>query len=143
MLLNQSINKELTSFLIFHINDRELCLDMNDLVKIMDLPESSLKNNKDSVMEFGGLAFNILNLSKIFKLKKNKINCNSKMILLEVKERAICFIADKIVEILASNDRASETRTFIKSTDPYLKGIMQYEGRDILVPDFGKIIIDY
>ncbi|MDR3626961.1 MAG: chemotaxis protein CheW [Ignavibacteriaceae bacterium] len=138
--MGQSNQIELTSLLIFYIDKHELCLDMKDLVKIMDPPVLDMSDEKDMLWEHGGIIFTVINLHKLFNVKNNGLTFQSKLILLEIKEKTVCFLVDKVIEMIASTEKSSESRVFIPSTDPNLKGVIQYEGREILVPNFDSMV---
>jgi chemotaxis signal transduction protein len=142
-LLKQLSNIELTSFLVFHIDKYEFCFDMKDLVKIMEPPIGNVSNEGKAFYEYGGIVFNLINLHELFKIKNNGLTVRSKLILLETNEKAICFIADEIVEAIASTEKSSESHIIIPCLGAYLKGIIKYEGREISVPNFEAIVKEY
>jgi chemotaxis signal transduction protein len=116
---------------------------MRDLVKIMDPPVLDMSDGKETLWEHGGIIFNVINLHRLFHVKNDRLTFQSKLILLEIKEKTICFLADKVIEMIASTEKSSESRVFIPSTDPNLKGVIQYEGREILVPNFDVMVKDH
>ena len=139
MLTDFTEIKKYTGLLVCRIGDRELCFDMNDLVKIIDPPGSEKLDGKNKSFEYGGILFQIVHIYKIYKLQLTSSK-NSKLILLEVKGKTICFLVDKVVEMIAAGQRSFESIIYFTSQSPFLRGTIDYEGRKMLVPSLTNII---
>lgn len=131
--------KKYTGLLVCLIGDREFCFNMNDLVQIIDPPENEKNEGNGLTLEYGGFLFRKIHLHKIYKLSL-KISETSKFILLEVTGRTICFLVDRVIEMIAPSEKSLESIDFITSSEPYIKGTIIYEGRRILVPKLLNII---
>ena len=131
--------KKFTGFLVCRIGNKEFCFDMHDLVKIVDPPEKEKLNGNNTMLDFGGVLFRNIFISRVYNLETT-INNSSKMILLEIAGKAICFLVDKVVEMIATSEKTLEALVFITSNDPSLKGTIEYEGREILVPSMQNVI---
>ncbi len=131
--------KKFTGLLVCQIGEKEFCFDMQDLVKIVDPPENEKLNGNNTVLEYGGVLFQIIHIDRIYNVHTTN-NKSSKMILLETKGKTVCFLVDKVVEMIAPSERTLDALVFITSPDPNLRGTLVYEGREILVPRLLNII---
>ena len=119
--------------------DTEFCFDMNDLVKIVDPPEIEKLDGNNKTLEYGGFLFQIVHMHRFYKLQLT-LSSMSKLVLLEIKGKTICFLVDKVIEMIAAGQRTMESLVYVTSPSPFLKGTIEYDGRELLVPSLANIL---
>lgn len=139
MLSESSYIRTFTGMLVCRIANSEFCFDMKDLVKIVDPPDNGEFGKQNWVIEFGGIIFQIIHINRIYKLHTT-LSKTSKMILLDIDGKSICFLVDEVLEMIVPNEKSFESLVFVTSNESYLKGTLEYEGRKILVPSMPNII---
>ena len=144
-----SVAKEaLTGFILFKINIEEFAIDIkvvhtilkagyyNNLVSLV-----RLKTNP--VIEYKNEDFHLLNLHRLLGFNLPNDITDAHIILLNIQNHKTAILVDNIIEFVTANSKEREFFEIGTSTDKkYISGNIQYENRNILIPNLNKIFRD-
>lgn len=98
--------------IIFKINDKELCIDINkvdsiippmDIYKIPDVPDFI-----EGLINLRGKIYTVFNLRKRFKMPSHEFNEGTKILLVKMGSAVEGIIADEVREIIKVEDETIE-----------------------------------
>ena len=130
---------------IFNISDKEFCADIRQVYKILKVNES--ENNVSELSDhakyicINDIKIPIIDLHKFFGLKKQKKTSDTRVLFIEVNNAIYGFIVEKIHEFVTISRRFNigDVNSIQHKNKFFLKGILEYEGRQLSLPDFQKI----
>ena len=129
--------------LIYKIDSDEYCADIRNVIAIVeaDLVKQNIKNNISNHIEYNHHIFTMIDLHKIFKKNPIKHTKNIRIIMHEMYGKRYCFFVDKVLEILSIDNIFFEKSLDILpcTRKNFIKYILRFQERDILIPDFEKI----
>lgn len=130
---------------IFNIADKEFCADIRQVYKIIKMNESdfaaSQLSGSSQYICINDIKIPIIDMHKFFGLKKPKRTTDSRVLFVEVNNTIYGFVVEKIKEFMAISKKFSidDQSTLKHKYSFFLKGIFDYDGRKISLPDFQKI----
>lgn len=138
--------EHLSGILIFEINKKELCLELEDVRAILTYAEYSdllgvkLKIDKDFVLNNQNVI-----MIKIDSIKGYKdITKSSRLIVLDAKEKSYGIWADSIKEIriLESGENENFKEKLKKSLEDknntVIKSVVKFDDRILMIPNYDK-----
>lgn len=138
--------EKFTGLVIFSIDDWEFCVNFHDVLLILRGDE--LKHIEDINLflhpeaDKSDSEFLVLNLGSYFGLRERKISPNTRMLFINNKFAEFSFYADCIKEIITIDKEFVRKKLefiSISGTD-YIKGLVKYENRTFLFPDYNRIV---
>jgi Chemotaxis signal transduction protein len=135
-----------TGLVIFSIDDWEFCINFQDVLLILRGDEikhvDSIKATVHLREEGKSTEFLLLNFASYFGLKERSLNSNTRMLFVQHKGNEYGFYVDSIKEIITTDkDFVRNKLEFISiSGTDYIKGLIKFENRTFLFPDYDKII---
>ena len=143
MMVNIDSFIGISGLLIFKINNQEYCADMKNISAIINLSEFALlsKNNLTNEIEFAGLSFKMIDIHKMLSYNAARIRNCARIILFEFYSKKFGFLADKVSEIITTDRMFMDKSVDIimNNDKEYIKSILIYENRRILLFDFERI----
>lgn len=130
---------------IFNIADREFCADIRQVYKILKVNEAEFATNNDAVnlqyICINDIKIPIIDLHKVFGLKKSKRTSDSRVLFVEVNNTIYGFIVEKIQEFMAITRKFNieDLSSAKQKANLFLRAVLDYDGRRIALPDFQKI----
>lgn len=138
----------LTGFILFKINKEEFAVDIKIVHAILKAGHynnlvSSLNHNTTPVIEYKNEDFHLLNIHHVLGFSFPNNITNARIILLNIENHKAAIMADNIKEFVTANNKAREFFEIIPASDKnYISGKINYEDRNILVPNLNKIFRD-
>jgi chemotaxis signal transduction protein len=134
-----SKNKSFSGLFIFKIQGQEFCLDLKEIINVLKLSECEIHLNEfKSELEYAGSKYKVISFDEIYKLKY-KSSYDARILLIKAKKKLVGFFVDEIVEIMAIDENSSKISQLNSNDNPYIKLIVKYENRKMIVPDFEQI----
>jgi len=135
-------------FVLFNIGKDEFAIDIKIVDTILNTENYksfnfSAYHNIALTIEHKNESFQLLNLHKILRYNTPNDIVNTRIILLNIDNQKAAILVDNIKEFVTVNNKTWE---FFKvnpiSDKDYISWEIQYEGRNIFVPDLNKIFRD-
>ena len=137
-----------TNLLVFEISHVEYCLSNRIQYSIVK-PDNifqlgAIKRSKYSLLRIDDKSIPLIDLKKFLTDEKQRINNNSRIIIIEHQDLQFGFLVERINEIIALYSRFVTTSLkFIpKLNDGYLEGIIEFEDRKLKLLNIEKIVTD-
>ena len=130
--------------IIFNLCNNEFCIDINDVIATIKLDGTVNYPNQflypDSRFCYNEINFLTINMHKYFGLELENLKPNSRIMLLEYNKLQVGFIVDDVVEMLTIDNNLINNLDYNNEDGySYLKGILRFNGRKLMVPDLDKI----
>jgi purine-binding chemotaxis protein CheW len=137
--------EELTGLVIFELAGKEFCADIKDISAIINPVElyamSDLNNSEAAHVNLNNIKIPLVDLHTLYGMESKKTNGEKRILLIEVKNRMIGFFVEKVKEILTSSREFTQTLKYIPyEGKEFLRGVLTYEGRQLFLPDFSRLI---
>ncbi len=145
--LSSAFIDSVTGVLVFNIGVLDFCLDIKTVISTV-VPKKSNKitNRGDSdteEIEYNNEIIPLLDIHTIYGLKTPRDDNDTRILLLDFKNKKIAFRVDNIKEIISINKKTRDSLKYVSlNNKPYLNGKITYDGQIILWPDLDKIIRD-
>lgn len=142
-MIDQFISEKLTGLIVFEMEEKEFCADIKDISAILNPQE--LKTEESDIYSLSSIKLNeidvpIIDLHKFLGVQFNKDSKDIRVMLVETDERLFGFIVERVKEIFTMNKEFRSKLNFIPGEGKFIIGRINYEGRELLLPDFKKII---
>jgi len=148
MNITSHLTEDCTSLLIFEISDVEYCLS-NTILSCIDKPTNifqlrATERSKYSLLRIGNKSIPLIDLKKVLNNKKQHIDENSRVLIIEYKEIQFGLLVERIKEIIALDSKFVMTSLqFIPELKVrYIEGTIEFEDRKLLFLNIEKIITD-
>ena len=148
MNVTSYLTENCKSLLIFEISDVEYCIG-NTILSSIIKPDSIYllgfeERLKYSLFRIGNNVIPLIDLKKVLNGKKQHIDKNSRIIIIEFKEIQFGLLVERIKEIIALDSKFKTTSLqFIpKLNVQYMEGTIEFEDRKLMLLDIEKIITD-
>ncbi|HZW39600.1 MAG TPA: chemotaxis protein CheW [Ignavibacteriaceae bacterium] len=129
---------------IFDIAGKEFCADIKDVSAIINPSEmdqlitDNVKNN--SSITVNNIVIPLIDVRKIFGLNVKPRTNDIRILIVEFGTRAYGFVVEKVKEILTMSRELKINMEFKAfKNEPYLLGILHFEGRTFYLPDFKNL----
>jgi chemotaxis signal transduction protein len=137
------ISESLTGLIVFEISEIEFCTDIKNVSAIInpnELNQPSLSSSKDPKIQINDLIIPIINIHKFFGVEYKSKSKDNRIVLVETQDKVFGFFVDRVKEIFSMSKGFKSKLKFTTSHENnYLLGKLNYESRQLLIPDFGKI----
>jgi purine-binding chemotaxis protein CheW len=137
------ISESLTGLVVFEISEIEFCTDIKNVSAIInpnELNQPNLFASKDPKIQINDLIIPIINIHKFFSIEHKSKSKDNRIVLLEIQDKVFGFFVDRVKEIFSMSKGFKSKLKFSNSNEnDYLLGKLNYESRQLLIPDFGKI----
>lgn len=140
------IIESLNGLIIFQINQREFCADIKEVAAIINPKEIGQEDNLKSPephLIFDNMKIPILPIQNYFSLNIGEQTEFFRIVLVEAIEKMFGFFVEKVEEIYTMSREFTDQLTFMQDEEnPYLMGIINYEQRELMLPNYGRIAQD-
>jgi len=148
MNITSHLTEDCRSLLIFEISDVEYCLS-NTILSSIAKPDNIFRlraseRSKYSLLRIGNKSIPLIDLKKVLNDKKQHIDENSRVLIIEYKEILFGFLVERIKEIIALDSKFMTTSLqFIPELKiRYIEGTIEFEDRKLMFLNIEKIITD-
>jgi len=148
MDITSQLTENCTSLLIFEISDVEYCI-RNTILSSISKAANIFKlgvteKSKYSLLRIGNNSIPLIDLKKVLNNKKQNIDENSRILIIEYKEVQFGLLVERIKEILALDLKFVTTSLqFIpKLNVRYMEGTIEFEDRKLILLNIEKIVTD-
>ena len=148
MNVTSYLTEKCTSLLIFKISDIEYCIG-NTILSSIIKPDSVYllefdERLKYSLFRMGNNVIPLIDLKKVLNNKKQNIDENSRIIIIEFKEIQFGLLVERIKEIIAldSKMRATSLQIIPKLNVQYIEGTIELEDRKLMLLNIENIVTD-
>ncbi len=148
MNVTSYLTEKCTSLLIFEISDIEYCID-NTILSSIIKPDSVYllefeKRLKYSLFRMDKNVIPLIDLKKVLNNKKQNIDENSRIIIIEFKEIQFGLLVERIKEFIALDSKMGATSLQIipKLNVQYIEGTIELEDRKLMLLNIEKIVTD-
>lgn len=130
---------------IFQMSDKEFCADTKKVITILKPEELSYIPDTEKkgvpVLMRDNKEFMVVNINNYLNLKNSVFTSETRAILLEMEDQRMVFFVDKVIEIISidSNFATVLSEFHIPEERDYIDGIIKYEDREFVLPDYKKI----
>ena len=132
-----------TAILVATIGDRKFCFDIQDIHTTVNFDQARIKYSSASscAIEIGEEVIPLVALGDLFDLVENRSESDSRIIIIEIKNKKVGFFVDSIVEIINFDGRNRSKLELIADTNYYIYsyGTLIYED-EYIYPNLPKII---
>ena len=148
MNITSHLTEDCTSLLIFEISDVEYCLSntlLSSIAKSDNIYQlRTTERSKYSLLRIGNKSIPLIDLKKVLNNKKQHIDENSRVIIIEYKENQFGLLVERIKEIIALDSKFVTTSLqFIPELKVrYIEGTIEFEDRKLIFLNIEKIITD-
>jgi len=146
MNITSSSIENFTSLLVFTVSDIDYCLSNTTISSIIK-PEKIYKlkkkeNAKHSLMQIKDKSIPLIDLKKIFYNKAQKINSNTRVIVIEYMETQFGLLVEKVKEMIAfgSDDLKTKANFIPANNSLFIEGIVEFEDKELLFLNIERII---
>lgn len=140
--------EKFTGLVIFSIDDWEFCVNFKEVLLILRGDEMKNVENIGEILRHDDEPsipeINLMNFCSFFGLKERNPKANTRLLFVQGKETVAGFFVDGIKEIITVDREFVRNKLefiSIQGTD-YIKGLIKFENRTFLYPDYEKIIIN-
>lgn len=148
MNIKSHLTEDCTSLLIFEISDVEYCLS-NTMLSSIVKPDNifqlrATERSKYSLLRIGNKSIPLIDLKKVLNNKKQHIDENSRVLIIEYKEIQFGLLVERVTEIIALDSKFVTTSLqFIPELKVrYIEGTIEFEDRKLIFLNIEKIITD-
>ncbi len=141
-----TIVETITGLVIFEIAIQEFCIDIKEVSAIINPneldPSSINESTKGSQINIDNLNIPLIDFHQFFGFKKREKTKFTRILVIEPENKRAGFFVERIKEIITiDKEFKNESLKFTPTKDKmFLKGIFDYEGRKLFLPDLHKII---
>jgi len=132
-----------SAILVATIGDRKFCFDIQDIYTTVNFDQARIKYSSANscAIEIGEDVIPLVALGDLFDLVENRSESDSRIIIIEIKNKKVGFFVDSIVEIINFDGRNRSKLELIADTDycTYSFGTLIYED-EYIYPNLPKII---
>lgn len=137
------ISEKLTGLIVFEIEGKEFCADIKDISAILN--PRDLKIEVSNISTVGSIKLNeidipVISLNKYFGVHYGTTSKDTRVMLIEAEEKLYGFVVEKVKEIFTMNQDFRNKLNYTPIEKEYIVGKINYEKRELLLPDFKKII---
>ena len=131
--------KNWIGILVFRVSSIEFG---GNITRVHFLPSVKQKPTSESRIIYNGKEIPFYYMGDLLKTKSVSKNKNEHILIFESNEGPFGFGIDKIIEVLAWNEKIFENELKIErvADNKFLLGKIYFQGRTIFLPDFDKII---
>jgi chemotaxis signal transduction protein len=144
MIDHYLISESLTGLVVFEISEMEFCTDIKNVSAIInpnELNQPSLFNSKDPQIQINDLIIPIIDIHKFFGVEHKSKSKDNRIVLVEIQDKVFGFFVECVKEIFSMSRGFKSKLKFSTGFDnDYLLGKLNYESRQLLIPDFDKIV---
>jgi len=118
---------------------------LSSIVKPDDIYQlGATETSKYSLLKIGNKSIPLIDLKKVLTDKKQQIDENSRIIIIEYKEIQFGLLVERIKEIIALDSKFIETSLqFIPDSNVrYVEGTIKFEDRKLLYLNIEQIVTD-
>ena len=145
MIDNYLISESLTGLVVFEISEMEFCTDIKNISAIInpiEINQTSLFESKNPKFQINDLIIPIVEFNRFFSVKHKSKSKDSRIVLVEIQDQVFGFFVDRVKEIFSmSKGFKSKLKFSIGNENEYIIGKLDYENRQLLIPDFNKIAL--
>lgn len=142
--------ENIEGLLMFDIGEMTFCTDIS-LITVILKPEDAVIQElngtelNEAQIQFNGTDYKLINLHQVLNLGLRRNIYNSRIILLDIKNKKLAFFADRINEILIlDNLFIGEIAGFKSCTDTdYISGMLNIQNTICYFPDYERIAKGY
>ena len=133
----------ISGLLIFIYSDNEFCIDLESLSEIRNVNEIEININskKEAIILLDNNEYKLIQMHKLLGFPEVIKSENNRVIFVDIYNKKIAFITEKINEILTTEYFFVGTSLAMEiiPVKKYIKSLIKFQGRDIYLPDFKKI----
>ena len=140
-----SFDESVPGLLIFEIGRMKFCTDLRMITVILKPDEikqiQSIDSENTAAVLYNNQEYNIIYFNRLVNLEEIKDIYASRLILLDIYDKKIALLVDKVTEIL-SIDKAfiEESINYNPNSDiEYINGILKFQNMTCYLPDYKKI----
>ena len=148
MNITSYLTENCKSLLIFEISEVEYCLS-NTILSSITKPDNifplvASERSKYSLLRIDNKSIPLIDLKKILTDKKQQIDENSRIIIIEYKEIQFGLLVERIKEIIALDSKFVTTSLqFIpKLNVRHIEGTIEFEDRKLMLLNMENIVTD-
>ena len=145
MIDHYLISESLTGLVVFEISEMEFCTDIKYISAIInpnELNQPNILNTKDPKIQINDLIIPIIDIHKFFDVAHKSKSSDNRVILVEIQDKVFGFFVERVKEIFSmSKGFKSKLKFSAGNESDYLLGKLNYESRQLLIPDFSKIAL--
>jgi chemotaxis signal transduction protein len=146
MIDHYLISESLNGLVVFEISGKEFCTDIKSISAIInpnELNQPSLFDKANPKIQINDLTIPIVEFKGFFGLQNHIGTKDNRIVLVEIQDHVFGFIVDRVKEIFSlSKGFKSKLKFLNDEKNNYLLGKLEYENRELLIPDLGKIALD-
>jgi chemotaxis signal transduction protein len=143
MIDQYKITESLSGLVVFELDDKEFCADIRNISAILN-PKEINKSNSEiasvSKIKLNGIQVPLIDLHKYFDVPRKVKSKNMRIILFEVRDKLFGFMVERVKEIFSMSRSFRNKIHFTPVENTYVLWKLDIEGRELLIPDFEKII---
>ena len=143
MIDHYLISESLAGLVVFEISEIEFCTDIKNISAIInpnELNQPSLFAAKEPKIQINDLIIPIIDIHKYFGVEHKSKSMDNRIVLVEIQDKVFGFFVERVKEIFSmSKGFKSKLKFSTGYENDYLLGKLNYESRQLLIPDFGKI----
>ncbi len=142
----KDMNTELLQFVSFNLGDEEYAIEILKVQEIIRMVEvTRVPNSPDfinGVINLRGRVIPVLDLGKRIGLPEKEHNGDSRIIVVEIQNKVIGFIVDKVNIVLRINQNIVEPTPELvgKAELEFIKGIAKMENNLLILLDLDRVI---
>ncbi len=140
---HSSMIDTLTGLVIFEIAGKEFCANIHDISAIINPNQLGEINSgaTQAQIKINNISAPLIDFRKIFSLHEERKSDDVRILLLEIQSRSFGFYVERVKETLTMSKEFRNNLKFISDDEnPFISGILKYEGRDLYMPNFNKLI---
>jgi chemotaxis signal transduction protein len=143
MIDHNLISESLTGLVVFAISEMEFCTDIKNVSAIInpnELNQPSLFDSREPKIQINDLIIPIIDIHKYFGVEPKSSSKDNRIILVENQDKVFGFFVERVKEIFSMSKGFKSKLKLSKGYDnDFLLGKLNYEGRQLFIPDFNKI----
>jgi chemotaxis signal transduction protein len=146
MIDHHLIGESLTGLVVFEISEMEFCTDIKNVSAIInpnELNQPSLFDSHEPKIQINDLIIQIIDIHKFFGVAHKSNSKDKRIIIVENQDKTFGFFVERVKEIFSmSKGFKSKLKFSTGDENEFLLGKLNYEGRQLFIPDFSKIASD-
>ncbi|MDR3609528.1 MAG: chemotaxis protein CheW [Ignavibacteriaceae bacterium] len=146
MIDHHLIGESLTGLVVFEISEMEFCTDIKNVSAIInpnELNQPSLFDSHEPKIQINDLIIQIIDIHKFFGVEHKSNSKDKRIIIVENQDKTFGFFVERVKEIFSmSKGFKSKLKFSTSDENEFLLGKLNYEGRQLFIPDFSKIASD-
>ena len=144
MIDHYLISESLAGLVVFEISEIEFCTDIKNVSAIVnpnELNQPSLYTSKNPKIQINDLIIPIIDIHKYFGVEHKSKTRDNRIVLVEIQDKVFGFFVERVKEIFSMSKGFKSKLKFSSGYEnDYLLGKLNYENRQLLIPDFSKIV---